>query len=198
VWRHRLLRIVLLTTGALNGAWYVALFLAVPLLIARLGMTGPGGTGLGAFGVVISCYGVGNLAATLFLGSRPMPRRPSLRIFAGNLVLGFGMGLFAGVPLLPPALRLAGCGVSAAIAAVGGPMQDIATAVIRQTELPVAEIPAAMRAFLVSSNAGMLLAMLAAPSVFALIGLPPSLALAGAIIAATGVIGLALSRWSGR
>ena len=198
VWRHRVLRLVLLFTGPLNGAWYVSLLLGVPLLIARLGVTGPGGTGLGAFGIVISAYGFGNLVATLVLGSRGMPAKPARRIFAGGLVLGAGALLFAFVPLLPPNLRLAGLAAAAAIEAVGGPMQDIAVAVLRQTELPQHEIPAAMRAFLVAGNAGMLLAMLAAPALFALIGLPASLALCAAIIAATGATGLALSGWTGR
>jgi MFS transporter, DHA3 family, macrolide efflux protein len=198
VWRHRVLRLVLIFTGPLNGAWFVSLLLGVPLLVSRLGVTGPGGTGLGAFGLVISSYGVGNLVATLVLGSRPMPERPAGRIFRGALVLGFGALLFAFIPLLPPALRLPGFAIAAAIEAVGGPMQDIATAVLRQTELPPADIPAAMRAFLVLSNAGMLIAMLAAPGLFALIGLPASLALCALVIAATGAIGLALRSWTGR
>ena len=51
---HPLLSFVLCITGVINGAWSAAYFLGLPLMIARAGITGPGGTGLGAYGLVIS------------------------------------------------------------------------------------------------------------------------------------------------
>ena len=73
---HRLLWTVLLCSGPINGLWMAAFYLALPLLIERAGITGPGGTGLGAYGLVISAYGCTNLLSTLFVGSRPMPAHP--------------------------------------------------------------------------------------------------------------------------
>ena len=195
-----MLRLVLLFTGPLNGAWYVSLLLGVPLLIARLGVTGPGGTGLGAFGLVISAYGCRQSASRRSCSAAAACRaKPARRIFAGGLVLGGGALLFAFVPLLPPHAAPAPASRSAAaIEAVGGPMQDIAVAVLRQTELPPARDTRRDARLPRAGNAGMLLAMLVAPAIFALIGLPASLALCAAVIAATGAIGLALSGWTGR
>ncbi len=189
VGRHRLLRTALLVNGPVNGAWVAAFLLGLPLLIARLGVTGVGGSGFGAFGLVIAAYGCTNLLATLVIGGRPMPARPYRQIFSSKLVTGAGTALLAAVPLLAPDLRLAGFAAAAAFGAVGGPMMDIPVAVLRQTELPAAEVPAAMRAFMVASNTGTLAAMLIAPAAFARFGLAPVIAMCGMLIAAAGVFG---------
>ena len=48
----------------------------VPPGQARNGLVGPGGSGVAAYGAVISAYGCTNLLANLVIGSRPMPARP--------------------------------------------------------------------------------------------------------------------------
>jgi MFS transporter, DHA3 family, macrolide efflux protein len=191
--RHDVLRFVLLVTGVLSGAWFAALFLGLPLAIAQYNVTGPGGTGLGAYGLVISAYGCTNLLATLAVGSRDMPSRPGRQIFAGNMLVGAGLALLGLVPAigLPHGLVLPGLCGAAAIAAPGGPMQDIPVAVLRQTELPRAEVPAAMRAFLVANNGGVLVAMALAPALFALLPVPAGIALCGGAMIAVGAAGLA-------
>jgi hypothetical protein len=73
-------------------------------------------------------------------------------------------------------------------------MQDIPVAVLRQTELPRAELPAAMRAFLVVNNAGTLLAMLIAPALFATWPGAVVIALCGGVIVAIGLAGLSRFR----
>ncbi len=159
--RHRLLWSVLVLSGPINGCWVAGFSLALPLLIERAGITGPGGTGLGAYGLVISAYGCTNLLATLVIGSRALPAHPGRMMFAGSMIVGAGtmalvLGSVAGLPALMAA---------AAFGAVGGPMKDIPTAVLRQTELPPDDVAAAMRAFMVMSCGGSMVAMLAAPSV---------------------------------
>ncbi|MBV8612968.1 MAG: MFS transporter [Acetobacteraceae bacterium] len=188
--RHELLRFVLGVTGVLNGAWFAALFLGLPLAIARYGVAGPGGTGLGAYGLVISAYGCTNLMATFVVGSREMPARPGRQIFAGNMLMGAGVALLGLALGLPHGLVLPGLCAAAAVAAPGGPMQDIPVAVLRQTELPRAEVPAAMRAFLVASNLGTLLAMALAPALFSLLAVPAGIALCGGATMAVGATGL--------
>ncbi len=192
VGRHELLRFVLLAGSVLNGAWFAALFLGLPLVIARHEVASPGGTGLGAYGLVISAYGCTNLLATLVIGSRDMPSRPGRQIFAGNILIGAGLALLGLVPALglPHGLVLPGLCGAAAIAAPGGPMQDIPVAVLRQTELPRAEVPAAMRAFLVANYGGALVAMVLAPGLFSLLPVPAGIALCGGGAMAVGAAGL--------
>ena len=92
---HPLLGYILATVGLLNGAWYGVFYLCLPLLIQRHGVMGPGGSGLGAFGCVISAYGCTNVAATVFFGGRSLSDRPQFQMFSGELVVGTGLGLLA-------------------------------------------------------------------------------------------------------
>lgn len=188
--RHPLLGYVLATTGLLNGAWYTAFFLGLPLMIERHGVQGPGGTGLGAYGLVISAYGCTNLAATVFFGSLALPARPQFQMFGGNLLVGTGIVLLAFASLLPPHWLLPGFAVAAAIGAVGGPMKDIPLAVLRQSRLAPIDVPAAMRAYIVVNSAGLLVAMLLAPVAFAMVGALPVVAACGALIVGIGLAGL--------
>ncbi len=187
---HPLLGYVLRTTALVNGAWYAAYFLATPLLIERLGIAGPGGTGLGAFGLVIAAYGSTNLLSTLALGSRPMTTRPQRLMFSGGVVTGVGTALIAVVPLLPPGWRLAGLAGSAAVAAIGGPMKDVPFAVLRQLRLPARDLAAGVRTYIATNSAGLLVAMLLAPMLLHALG-PAMLILGcGAVMAVTGAAGL--------
>jgi MFS family permease len=186
--RHPLLWYALRTNPVWNGAWvcaWVCAYLfALPLLIARHHITGLGGSGVGAYGLVISAYGCTNLAATLFVGSRDIPLHPQRLVLAGKVVNGTGTGLLALAGLLPPHAALPAL-AAAAFAALGGPMGDIPIAVLRQTALPASEIPAAMRAYLVASSSGSLIALVIAPTLIQHCGLfPIMLGCAGLIIGA--------------
>ncbi|MDA8049100.1 MAG: hypothetical protein M0002_03695 [Rhodospirillales bacterium] len=151
----------------------------------------PGGGG--ADDLVISAYGCTNLAATLVIGGWPTPANPGRRVFAGHVVLGSAtmlIALVAATPL-PPAPAVAGFAAAAARGAIGGPLHDIPIAVLRQTDLPRAEVPAAMRAHLATINLGALITMLAAPAFYAAMPLPVVMAGAAASILAIGVVGMA-------
>ena len=113
-------------------------------------------------------------------------------MFGGTMIGGLGivlLGLAAAAPL-GPAVLLALFAAFAALTAIGGPMKDIPLAVLRQTELPRRDLPAAMRAFLVSANAGLLAAMLVAPLAFETLGVPLTLLVCGATNLAIGVLGV--------
>ena len=182
--RHKLLGFLLMRTGIINGTWYATYFLGLPLLLGQIGK------GLSAYGLVISCYGVGNLVMTLVVGNRGKTRRPARLIFGGNMVLSAGIfamslaGLFLHAYLLLPA-----CITTAAFAGCGGPMQDITAATLRQTELPHADLAAAVRAFMVMNQLGVLVALLAAPRVFDAIGIAPAMLLCGVLILVVAVLG---------
>ncbi len=184
VLRHPLLGFLLLRTGIINGTWYATYFLALPLLL------GAAGQGLPAYGLVISAYGVGNLAMTFVVGNRGKARRPARWIFGGNFVLGAGIIAMSLAGLAMPArLLLPACIITAALAAFGGPMQDITAATLRQTELPHADLAAAVRAFMVMNQLGALIALLAAPRVFDAIGIAPAMLLCGAMIFVVAALG---------
>ncbi len=187
---HPLLGYGLATAGPLNGAWYSAFFLALPLLIERAGVTGLGGSGLGAFGMVISAYGCTNLAATVIFGSRALPARPQLQMFLGNLINGIGMACMGLAGFLPPAWLLPGLMAAASFSAIGGPMKDIPLAVLRQTRLRRTDVPAAMRAYMALTSAGVLVAMLLIPTALRLAGIASVIIACGAIVSAVGMIGL--------
>jgi hypothetical protein len=190
--RHRLLRYCLCTTGPISGASAAAYFLGLPLMI---GQGSAAGSGLAAFGLVMSAYGSSNLLGTLMVGSRTMPRHPERLIFAGNCLFGLGVLLLATVGLVvAPAWRLPAFCAAAAISALGGPMQDIMVATLRQTELPAADIAAAVRTFAVVGNLGLLATLAMAPTLFVLLGVPPAVLLCGATYVGVGGLGLMLFR----
>ena len=184
--RHPLMWFALCTTGIINGAWYAAYFIGLPLMIAQAGIA----NGVAAFGLVISAYGVTNLLANLFVGSLDVRRRPTLLVYISNFIVGFGILLLAGgAMVLPQDWLLIGLVVSAMLSAFGGPMKDITLATLRQTELAQGDIPAAMRAFVSVSQFGTLTGLLASPLLFAFAGVPGTVLLCGAAILAVGAAG---------
>lgn len=191
--RHRLLFALLLTTAPMNGAWYAAMFLGAPLAIEAAGLRVGGGSGLAAFGLMMATNGGANLLATLVVGNLGMPRRPGVLIFLGYFVLGAGIAVMGvAALLLPPAWLLPGLLAGAALSGSGAPMMDVATATVRQAEVPRRDLPAAVRAFMVVNNLGLLAVLAIAPPVFDAIGVAPSILLCGLTISALGVAGLAM------
>ncbi|MGY2049284.1 MFS transporter [Methylobacterium sp. JK268] len=188
---HPLLGYVLATTGWVNGAWYAVFFLGLPLLIQQRGITGLGGSSLGAYGAVISAYGSTNLIATLVVGSRAPSLRPQVQICAGNMLVGCGVMLLGLASCFPASSVLLGLMASAALGAIGGPMKDIPVAVLRQTHVARPDLAAAMRASMAAATAGILTALLLAPLAFTALGVLPVIVACGAGIALIGAVGLA-------
>ena len=185
-----LLSYVLITNGIVLGAWYAALFLGVPLLLRGAGAD------VGAFGLVIASYGSTNLLAALIVGSRRVPLRPARIVFGGIAMVGAGIVLLgvAGLAGLPRQWLLPALCAAAAFGAVGGPMQDVAVAVLRQTRLPRAELAAVARAFLANGNLGALVAFLIAPKLFGALGAAPTIILCGGALLAVAAVGFARHR----
>ena len=189
---HALLGYVLGATFVINGAWYAVMFLGLPLAIEHFGVRGPGNSGLGAYGLVISAYGCTNLLATVVVGSRTLPVRPGMLMFSGTVTVGAGILLLGTVMALPvpPAARLPCLMAAAGTAGIGGPMSDITIATLRQTLLATADMAAAMRAYMAMTNLGVLAAMLMAPALFHNVGTAGTVALCGTAMLLTGVTGM--------
>ncbi len=189
---HALLGYVMGSTFVINGTWYAAMFLGLPLAIEHLGVRGPGGSGLGAYGLVIFAYGCTNLLSTVVVGNRTLPLRPGRLMFSGNMTVGAGILLLGVVMALPvpPTARLPCLMAASAMAGIGGPMSDITIATLRQTLLATVDMAAAMRAYMVMNNLGLLTGMLLAPALFHSVGIAGTVALCGAAILLTGMTGM--------
>lgn len=184
--KHALLGFMLAVAGVQNGVWVAVYYLALPLHLER----SLGAAGLPAFGTVIAAYGVGNLAGTLVLGNLGLPARPGRRVFLGILLFGTATMVLAAAMTLPAGWQVAGIALAAAVAAVGGPMQDIVVATLRQTDLPREDVAAAVRAHMVSVQLGTVVAMLAAPALVSALG-PAAVVLGGgAVYVAIALAGL--------
>ena len=184
-----LLRDCWATSGVLNGAWLTVFYLCVPLLIQREGLGGPAGTGLGAFGLVIACYGLTNFLTLLVVGNREMPARPQTQIALARFVMGAGLLVVAAAAAFAPhGLVLAGMMAGALVAAPGGPMGDVPIAVMRQLRTPPGEVAPAVRAFIASSQLGTILALLVAPVLIAWLGVASVAALCGVMVMMVGVL----------
>ena len=199
--RHKLLGFYLAVSGPLNGVWYAVFYLCLPLLIAHSadgapGHTGAGRTGLGSYGLILSAYGCGNLASTVFFGGRTLPARPQFQMLGGNIQGGCGILLLAAANALPAEWRLAGFAAASAFTAMGGPMQDIPTAVLRQTRLAQADRAAAMRAYMAVVYLGTLVAMLLIPAAIGWFGVTRVIVACGAVYLCVAALGLVrLAAW---
>lgn len=164
--REPLLGFLLDSNAFIGGAWYVAFFLAVPLIISSqfdASLT----TGFGLYGLVIAAFGVSNLIANLIVGNRSMPEQPARMIFMGVSATGTGILLMALATLapMPDHWRLTAFVLASGLSGFGGPFKDVAFATLRQTLLPSADIAPATRAYIVTTHVGMLFGMLVAPMV---------------------------------
>jgi len=113
-------------------------------------------------------------------------------MFSGNMTVGVGILLLGATMALPmpAAARLPGLMAASGLAAIGGPMSDITIATLRQTLLASADMAAAMRAYMVMNNFGLLVGMLLAPGLFRGAGISGTVALCGAAILFTGMTGM--------
>jgi DHA3 family macrolide efflux protein-like MFS transporter len=111
-----------------NVFWNAGLIVGLVLLVQdRI----PGD--LGAYGLVFAAYGVGNLMATLVIGS--LPFRPQMYgLFPGRIVLGVGFIGFAVAWDLPAFLLIA------PLAAFGSTAGDLPFLALMQRHFPVTQI----------------------------------------------------------
>lgn len=186
--RDRLLRDCWSVAAVANGTWIVTFFLCVPLAIERAGATGFGGSGLGAFGLVIACYGVTNFAALLIVGNRPMPFQPARQIIAAKLFMMTGMAVVALTAWRAPAdLLLPGFMLGAFVSAPAGPMADVPIAFMRQTRMGPGEVAPVVRAFIASNQVGNVIGLLSAPLLIRWFGIGGIAALCSVLTAGVGL-----------
>lgn len=175
---HRPLFWSLLAICLSNFVWSIAFVVGVPLLVAR-GL----GNSIGAYGLIVGAYGVGNVLSNLVIGSLNIKRRV-LMVFLGKGVLGLGFLLLGLSTTVPMAL------LASALAAIGGPMGDIMILTMLQTELPADQVGKAYSLRMVLENAGASLGLLLAVPFFQLASVPLGIALSATLLLLTSAAGL--------
>lgn len=177
--RHRSLTWIFGSYAFINIVWSMGFTVGVPLLAARV-LSGH----IGAYGLIVGAYGVGNVVSNLVIGSLTIHRKV-LTIFTGKLVLGAGFFLLAFAPSLPVAL------IGSALAAVGGPMGDIMLLTMIQTDLPSNQIGKVYSLLMILQSAGASLGLLLAVPLFTLVNVPIGIAFCASVMVAIGVAGAA-------
>jgi DHA3 family macrolide efflux protein-like MFS transporter len=176
------IRFVMLAKSITTGAWAVILPLGIALMVQRML---PGN--IRAYGFLLASYGVGNLGGALVLANLQI-NRPVRVLGWGFTGMGLGFMLMAAVP--PSHFMMPLMMISAAFAAIGGPMNDLATTDLMQKRFAVRELVRVMRLRMAIEFAGMLVFLLAAPALFHLLSAQWVVGLSGLIIMLVGLVGL--------
>ena len=127
----------------------------------------------------------GNLSANLVLASLK-PGRERMQLVVAKFI--FGIGVFL-LPLMPGRASLM---LVAAFAALNGPLENLAMLHLMQSRFPPHRLAQIYRLQMCSVFSGLFLAYMIAPSLFGWFGLAPVIMAAGALIFATGLVGLGL------
>jgi MFS family permease len=162
----------------------VAFVVGVPLLVDRV-LLGS----VGAYGLIVGAYGVGNVLSNFVIGSLPLRHRVFV-IFSGKVVLGIGFLLLALATSLPLAL------LGSALAAIGGPMGDIVMSTMIQTEFPPDQIGKIYSLRMVAANVGGSLGLILAVPLFAHFSVMYSIgacACAMIVVGASGIVRFGLN-----
>lgn len=178
VGQHRPLSWAISLNGVMNLAWSASFVIGVPLLVNQVLKSN-----VGALGLIIGAYGVGNVVSNLVMGSVHI-RRPIPAIFVGKIIVGLGFLMLAWANSLPLAI------LASAIAAIGGPMGDITMLTIMQTELPVAQLGKVYSLRMVLANVGASLGLLGAVPMFAHISVMAGISACAVIMIILGMAGL--------
>ena len=178
VHHHRPLAWALGANGINSLLWRAAFTVGVPLLTYRVL-----GANVGAYGLIIGAYGVGNVLSNIVISSLTVRHRVAL-LFAGKMVLGGGFLILAFAHTLWMAL------FGSALGAVGGPMSDIMTITIMQTDLPSNQLGKVFSLRMILENAGGSLGLLLAVPLFVLFSVPVAIAFCALAMIGLGIAGL--------
>lgn len=140
------------------------------------------------YSLMMFAYGLGNVASNFVLASF-RPTQPGRWIVAAKLIFGLG------VMLLPLAPDRASLMLIAALAAINGPLENLAMLHLLQTRFPSHRLAQVYRLQMCAIFSGLLLGYLLSPSLFGWFGLTPVIMAAGALTAASGLAGVGLLLW---
>jgi MFS transporter, DHA3 family, macrolide efflux protein len=175
-------RFVMFAKGITTGCWALILPLGIALMVQKML---PGN--IRAYGFLLASYGVGNLGGALVLSNLRI-ERPMRVLGWGFIVMGVGFSTMAAIPGWR--LQLPLMMVFNAVAAIGGPMNDLAHVDVLQKRFAIRELVRVTRLRMAMEFGGMLIFLIAAPLLFQLLSPQWVVGLAGLIIFIVGVVGL--------
>lgn len=165
---------------ALNaGAWYLGFVFGVALLLSN---DNTGEEGLGAFGIVTLCYGVGNVVAGLVVATRPIADPPRYLV-VGRALAGLGYVFLAADQ------HLWWLCVWAVVAAAGTPFADLAFIKIVQWNYRWDDVSKLYRFKMISEYTGMLVALSCGPLFIGRLGIGGTITACGVVMLGTAVLG---------
>jgi DHA3 family macrolide efflux protein-like MFS transporter len=176
---YPILRFEMFGTSIVWGLWNLCFTLGLALLIRQRW-----GGGIGAYGLAVSAYGIGNVLSALIVGSLRI-ERPGRFLFGGWLFMGIG---FAGLAVSANMHTLA---VAAAVSAIGGPMEDLAFVGMLQSGCETVDIARVYRFRMVVGNASYLFFFLLSPVIFKFLSVPLVMGLSAVAIFSCGIAGIA-------
>ncbi|MEA2756781.1 MAG: transporter, family, macrolide efflux protein [Aliidongia sp.] len=160
-----------------NGCWGAGVILGLALLM-RETQAEP----LTAYGLVISAYGVGNVLANLVVAAFAQ-HRPAWRLTFGRVVFGVGVMGMAVAPDLHTLMLVA------ALAAINGPLCDLALLDLMQSSFPLHVLAPVFRVQSAMAVGGILIAYLMTPTLFQHFPVRDVIFGSGAISAVSGMLG---------
>jgi len=183
-------RILAANTVNLIG-WILGITLGIPMLMAKHPPSGFEHQPLVALACVLAAYGVGDFLSNVWVANR----RPADRwrfMFSGYILLGLGIGATP----LPVLLGLGSWELpltmfAAFVGGTGGPVFFLPMLTTLQTRVSGGDIAAIFRLRIAITSASMALAALAGSWMFDDFGAVATVMFAGAVMVATGSVGLA-------
>lgn len=137
---------------------------------------------VGAYGLIVAAYGVGNVISNLVVGSLEVRNRARF-LFIGKIIVGLGFLILSAVSSLPAAMACM------AFAATGGPMGDIMILLMIQEDFPADQIGKVYSTLMTLSSAGAALGLTLAGPLFKLLDVHTGIAVCAALMLTTGVAG---------
>lgn len=175
---NSLMQFVLYSKAVASGCWSVVTPLGMAVLVQHIL---PGD--VQAYGFLLAAYGVGNFTAAVVITNITMSR-PVRMIGFGFTLMGI---CFALMPFMPNIYLMM---LMAALAAVGGPMNDLAHIDVIQNLYSTGKLVRITRLRMAIEFAGICICLLVAPLLFRLMSPEKVIALAGGCIAVAGLVGL--------
>jgi MFS family permease len=175
--KNRLIHFVLLTDAIANAAWMMIFPISIGLLIHQR-MPDQ----VSALSLAVGAYGIGNLISNIIVGSIKPPRMDHL-LFTGRIIGGIGFIFVIFAPTMNWMMAFS------ALAAVGGPMVDIAKISLIQKNFNPRETAKIYRFALLATHAGLLVMLLASPKLFELFSIPAVILVAAFVMVLMGVVG---------
>ncbi|MBM3600653.1 MAG: MFS transporter [Alphaproteobacteria bacterium] len=176
--RHPIMRFAFVNMFIGSGAWGAIFMLCLPLYFQEHAKGD-----IGAFGLVVSAYGIGNLAANMLVGSLKMTY-PGRVLLIGRLMMGSGFLAMALAPDLPLMM------VAAAFSAAGGPMNDLPYLAVVRRDFGTAMVGRLYGLRTAVDSAGILAGMLLAVIALDHFGPLGTIGLNGAVYLASGLLGI--------